>query len=99
MASLWKEFSSSGSFGIPKDGYFVNGAAAGTVELGPGETKEVTIVLGWYFPNRDFLGLQEGECCEWGVGGIGDKRMCVFVIGVGECVIGVWMIWLCVDVL
>eukprot|EP00731_Ephydatia_muelleri_P017942 Em0010g1040a len=61
VASLWKEFSSSGSFGIPKDGYFVNGAAAGTVELGPGETKEVTIVLGWYFPNRDFLGLQEGN--------------------------------------
>ena len=39
----------------------MTGAAAATVNLGPGETKEVTIVLGWYFPDRDFLGVPVGE--------------------------------------
>ena len=41
----------------------MNGAAAGMVTLGPYQTKEVTIVLGWYFPDRDFIGLRVGEGC------------------------------------
>eukprot|EP00731_Ephydatia_muelleri_P017922 Em0010g1020a len=59
--SLWQQFASSGSFEAFKEGYLVNGAVAGTVELGPGETKEVTIVLGWYFPNREFIGYRLGN--------------------------------------
>ena len=39
----------------------MTGAAAASVTLGPGETKEVTIVLGWYFPDRDFLGIPVGR--------------------------------------
>ena len=61
--SLWEEFASTGSFGPPHNGYFVNGAAAGMVTLEPYQTKEVTSVLGWYFPDRDFLGLHVGERC------------------------------------
>ncbi|KAL5481357.1 hypothetical protein EMCRGX_G021496 [Ephydatia muelleri] len=58
---LWEEFASTGSFGPPHNGYFVNGAAPGMVTLGPYLTKEVTIVLGWYFPDRDFLVLHVGN--------------------------------------
>ena len=61
--SLWQTVASSGSFEAFKEGYLVNGAAAGTVELGPGETKEVTVFLGWCFPNREFIGYHLGELC------------------------------------
>ncbi len=38
----------------------MTGAVSGQVSLKPNEVKEVTIVLGWYFPERDFLGLPVG---------------------------------------
>ena len=59
--TLWKEYESKGEFTTPQGGYYVTGAAAASVTLGPGETKEVTIVLGWFFPDRDFLGLPVGR--------------------------------------
>ena len=61
VSLLWSQFAATGSFESFTEGYFVNGAAAGMVTLGPYETKEVTIVLGWYFPNRDFIGLRVGK--------------------------------------
>jgi len=39
----------------------VTGAASASVKVGPKQTAEITIVLGWSFPDRDFLGLQVGE--------------------------------------
>ncbi len=60
--SLWKEFETKGAFTAPtQGGHYMTGAAAASVVLGPGETKEVTIVLGWYYPDRDFLGLPVGR--------------------------------------
>ena len=41
----------------------MNGTAPGIVTPGPYLTKEVTIVLGWYFPDKDFLGLHVGVRC------------------------------------
>lgn len=40
----------------------LTGAAGSTVELAPGEAKEVTFLLTWYFPNRP---LQYGEGGNW----------------------------------
>lgn len=61
VASLWKDFSENGTFSTVAEGEFVSGAISGTVDLLPGETKEVTLVMGWYFPERDFFGLLVGE--------------------------------------
>jgi uncharacterized protein (DUF608 family) len=63
VSSLWEEYETNGEFTVPPKlgGQYVTGAAAGSVNLGPGETKEVTIILGWYFPDRDFLGLPVGR--------------------------------------
>ena len=64
VSSLWEEYETKGKFTppqpLPAGGHYVTGAAAASVILGPGETKEVTIVLGWYYPDRDFLGLPVG---------------------------------------
>ncbi len=60
VTSLWKDFSTSGSFSEVTEGSYVAGAVSGQVSLKPNEVKEVTIVLGWYFPERDFLGLPVG---------------------------------------
>ncbi len=60
MYSLWKEFAEKGQFTKPTGEYYVTGTTAANVTLAPGETKEVTIVLGWYYPDRDFLGLHVG---------------------------------------
>ena len=55
---IWKQFeeygylvSSSKSF---ESGF--HGAAAVNVTVGPGEEKVLKIVLGWFYPNRDFTG-------------------------------------------
>ncbi|XP_064405275.1 uncharacterized protein LOC135350425 [Halichondria panicea] len=61
VTSLWKDFSTSGSFSEVTEGSYVAGAVSGQVSLKPNEVKEVTIVLGWYFPERDFLGLPVGN--------------------------------------
>ena len=62
ISSLWDEYATKGEFTAPAaGGQYVTGAAAASVSLGPGESKEVTIVLGWYFPDRDFLGLPVGR--------------------------------------
>ena len=60
--SLWKQYETTGEFTAPElGGHYLTGAASASVILGPGETKEVTIILGWYFPDRDFLGLPVGK--------------------------------------
>ena len=69
----------------------MSGAVAGHVTLLPGERKEVTLVLGWYFPDRDFLGIPIGVCVCVGVG-----CGCVQAVCVCECVrvcvcVGVWV--------
>ncbi len=60
VPSLWEEYQERGQFTTPEGEYYVTGASAASVTLAPGETKEVTIVLGWFFPDRDFLGLPVG---------------------------------------
>ena len=65
VSSLWSEFETKGKFAAPDpDGHYVTGAAAASVQLGPGETKEISIILGWYFPDRDFFGLPVGRFVE-----------------------------------
>lgn len=61
VTSLWDEFSKNGQFSSAPEGTYVSGAISGTVILRPGETKEVTVVMGWYFPDRDFFGIPVGE--------------------------------------
>lgn len=58
FGQIWKQFSKHGyllsrakSFG----GGF-HGAASVSVTVRPGEDKTLTIVLGWFYPNRDFTG-------------------------------------------
>ena len=41
----------------------MTGATSASVTLGPMETTEITVVLGWFFPDRDFLGLPVGQLC------------------------------------
>jgi len=41
-------------------GSYVTGAASASIKVGPKQTAEATIVLGWSFPDRDFIGLQVG---------------------------------------
>ena len=58
---IWKQFdeygyllSSSKSFG---NGF--HGAAAVNRTVGPGEEKALTMVSGWFYPNRDFTGMRQ----------------------------------------
>lgn len=58
---IWKQFDNHGylvstpkSFGI---GAFY-GAASVNVTVEPGMEETLTIVLGWFYPNRDFTGLR-----------------------------------------
>ena len=60
LMSMWSGFTDSGQIPGMSDGPHVTGMVSGQVTLEPGETKEVTIVLGWYFPDRDFLGIPVG---------------------------------------
>ena len=60
LMSMWSGFTASGQIPGMSDGPHVTGMVSGQVTLEPGETKEVTIVLGWYFPDRDFLGIPVG---------------------------------------
>ena len=60
LMSMWSDFTASGQIPGMSDDPHVTGMVSGQVTLEPGETKEVTIVLGWYFPDRDFLGIPVG---------------------------------------
>ena len=59
--TLWQQFESEGRLPGATEGSYVTGATSATVSLAPMETAEITIVLGWFFPNRDFLGLPVGQ--------------------------------------
>ena len=59
FAEIWKQFDEHGyllsrskSFG---NGFY--GAAAVNVTVEPGKEKSLTMVLGWFYPNRDFTGM------------------------------------------
>ena len=65
LMSMWSDFTASGQIPGMSDGPHVTGMVSGQVTLEPGETKEVTIVLGWYFPDRDFLGIPVGMLLKW----------------------------------
>lgn len=61
FGDIWKQFDNHGylvstpkSFGI---GAFY-GAASVNVTVEPGMEETLTIVLGWFYPNRDFTGLR-----------------------------------------
>ena len=43
-------------------GSYVTGAASASVPVASNGTAKITIVLGWFFPDRDFLGLHVGMC-------------------------------------
>ena len=60
---IWQQFDEHGyllsshiSFG---NGF--HGAAAANLTVGPGEEKVLTMVLGWFYPNRDFTGTASCE--------------------------------------
>ena len=59
--TLWQQFESEGQLPGATKGSYMTGATSATVSLGPMETAEITIVLGWFFPDRDFLGLPVGQ--------------------------------------
>ena len=63
FTELWSQFASTGRFETPKEGqnYNVNGAASVSATLAPGETKTLTIIMAWYYPNRDFQGKVFGN--------------------------------------
>lgn len=57
--ALWETFTRDGAFndikgpqGPSAPGRTWNGALAAQISLGPNETREVTFVLAWHFPNR-----------------------------------------------
>lgn len=55
---IWKQFSQHGYL-LSKEKSFgagFHGAAAINVTLKPGEENTLTMVLGWFYPNRDFTG-------------------------------------------
>ena len=60
--TLWQEFESKGQLSGASSGSYVTGAASASVPVAPNGTTEITIVLGWFFPDRDFLGLHVGMC-------------------------------------
>lgn len=60
FGQIWKQFSTHGylqSTAKSFDGGF-HGATAINVTVGPGDEETLTMVLGWYYPNRDFTGVQ-----------------------------------------
>jgi len=59
--TLWQQFAAEGTLSGASSGSYVTGAASASVKVGPKQTAEITIVLGWSFPDRDFLGLQVGN--------------------------------------
>ena len=58
--TLWQEFEIKGQLSGASSGSYVTGAASASVPVAPNGTAEITIVLGWFFPDRDFLGLNIG---------------------------------------
>lgn len=60
-SDIWKSFAINGSLDGKKGGNVPNGAVSASVNLGPKEKKEVTLVLSWYYPHREFLGLPVGN--------------------------------------
>ena len=59
--TLWQQFESEGQLPGATNGSYVTGATSASVSLSPMETAEITIVLGWFYPDRDFLGLPVGQ--------------------------------------
>ena len=60
--TLWQEFESKGQLSGASSGSYVTGAASASMPVAPNGTAEITIVLGWFFPDKDFLGLHVGMC-------------------------------------
>lgn len=60
VSALYNDFSDDGKLSGPKtanspeDGKTVDGALATTISLKPGEEKNITFVLSWYFPKGTF---------------------------------------------
>ena len=61
--TLWQKYESDGQLPGASSGSYVTGAASAGVTVAPNETASITIVLGWFFPDRDFLGLHVGQLC------------------------------------
>ena len=59
--TLWQKFESTGQLPGTTAGSYVTGAASASASVGPNETTTITIVMGWFFPDRDFLGLHVGK--------------------------------------
>ena len=60
--TLWQKFESEGQLPGALSGNYVAGAASASVPVASNETAKITIALGWFFPDRDFLGLHVGMC-------------------------------------
>ena len=61
LEHLLAQFESEGQLPGATNGSYVTGATSASVSLSPMETAEITIVLGWFYPDRDFLGLPVGQ--------------------------------------
>ncbi|MCD6289350.1 MAG: hypothetical protein J7M34_02520 [Anaerolineae bacterium] len=78
LNALWADFSSDGRLGNVTDstpspaGRTWNGALAVPFSLGPGESRSVTFIIAWYFPNRyvnwsqrPFFGFEDEKSKFW----------------------------------
>ena len=56
---IWKKFEEHGCLvsTIKTFGNGFSGAAAVNVTVEPGKERTLTLVLGWFYPNRDFTGM------------------------------------------
>ncbi|MEN6643111.1 MAG: GH116 family glycosyl-hydrolase [Armatimonadia bacterium] len=71
LLHFWDDFSADGKLdnvpAMPQENNFLRGSLATQFELAPGETRTVTFLLTWHFPNRLTWSPKpapEGKCCD-----------------------------------
>ena len=65
-AAMFNQFSATGAVGTPTSSVFTNvvnilAAASVSYTLAPSESATLTIVMSWYFPDRDHMGVDVGN--------------------------------------
>lgn len=71
LLHFWDDFSADGQLDkrpvTPPENAFLRGSLAARFELAPGESRAVTFLLTWHFPNRQTWApspAPEGQCCD-----------------------------------